>query len=821
MSLSCEVYSHLSQYDVTLCPTSIAQHNLKQLVDDYGVDVAARIAGRDTKDYNIMVAAGQLILQELSTQTPQNVTEYVEKLSHILHPDVQTFLLDNVKDIDQLLIEYDWTNYRYDYISAMSMIGLYLLRNNYNSKPIEMPIHLFMRCCSHLYLDDFEGFKDAFIKMCLGKYTVPSAAMLNLGTCDPQCASCFTSVVPDTLKGISMSQDMLYHISAGKGGNGLTFSSIRHSEIRGAMMSKGLFDTFKQFDNTIGFSRQGRARNGALTGFFEPWHIDTISCIESLDDSIGKESNHILYSDICLWTPWVFWDRLESDGKWTLFCPKYVPDLLELYGHAFTKRYQEYEDDITIPLKYRKEIRARDLIHIVSSLWMKKGRPFLMNGCSASYKSNHNHHGKIKGSNLCLEIVENNDQINVCNLSSISLSSFATISTGNTTWDNIIKNYDFNGLIDVTHLCVRNLNRMINIKYSPLTKLLQEWQSSMEDPILKANEKYRALGLGVQGLSTAFQRMDLCFDDPLAARLDETIIACIYFNAVAQSIQEAITTQPCDAHEGSLHSRGKFQFDNWKDEWIERWNGKGCRAVPSADAFIPVDPKDWGQCDIILVNSFGEVFTITASWESLREAMVLFGMANSLLMVLMPTMSSAKPLRNSESVELHPSNIYATDLIYGSYPVINYLLFKDLSDIGLWTDQLAHHIIKCDGQINTIDQYFDQVNVTYDVDRINYIKQKYQGAMMFSPLLIKEREFRRNKYICQSSSSNVYMSDATPQKLEALACIAAQYGLKTIQYYLYQQSPCDKVNLIDTYDVNQQPTTESNPKCANGLCCSA
>lgn len=821
MFISEEIYSKLREFDSTLVPDKSAQDLVLSMLESNDPSTVCRIAGRDFRDYNVMVAAGQLAIRNLSNTTPKNVTEYVEKLSHILHDDVKKYLLDNQVVIDQLLIEYDWTNYRYDYISAMSMIGLYLLRDTYAGNPIEMPIHLYMRCCAHLHLNSMDQFTEAFIGMCRGEYTVPTAAMLNLGTKTPQTAACFTSVVPDTLEGISQNQEFLYHISAGKGGNGLSFSHIRHSEINGAMMSKGLVPTMKQFDDTIGFSKQGRARNGAMTMFFEPWHIDVISGIDSLDESIGNHSDHIIHSDICLWLPWVFWDRVREGREWTLFCPKYVPDLLELHGHQFTEQYELYEKDQSIPDKYKVKIDARDLLHRISSLWQKKGKPFMMNSDSANYKSNHKHLGKIKGGNLCLEIVEHNDTINVCNLSSISLSSFGKVSV-NKTWDDIRKNYDFDKLTDITHICVKNLNNMIDIGYSPLTKVLRAWQSQMKDPILEANKKFRSLGLGVQGLSTLFQRMDLCFDDELAARLDETIMACILFNSLAQSIQLAVINGPCEAHIGSPASYGKFQFDLWKDEWEERWHGKGCRLVPDGSVFDPVNPADWGQQPIILTNQYGEVFTIEPSWSSLREAMVMFGLYNSLLLALMPTMSSAKPLRNSESVELHPSNLYSTDLIYGSYPVVNYMMFKDLTDLGLWSEGLSHHIINCEGQIDTIDEYFQTIGISYDHQRIEYLKLKYRGAMMISPKMIKLREFRRNKYVCQSTSSNVYMKHSNPQKLEALAIMADELGLKTIQYYLYQMSPARNVNVASIYDT-LTPTDKVEKKivCTDGMCCSA
>lgn len=809
MYLSQEITSNLQSLDETLVADQKVWDYANSLLETSDIKTTARILGFDIKDYDRMLVAGQLLMIDLVKRVPATVADYIKKTRDTLNKRTLGFLVANVTKIDALLKMYSWTDYRYDYLSASSMIKLYLSRHTYQGEPYEKPSTLFMRYCAQV-CKNYDQFNESFIALCLGKYTPASAGLFNAGKLKPQMASCFLTKIGDSRLHIYSGLAKAGEISAGKGGMGITVTPVRHSEISDASMSKGLVPMSRLYDGIIDYSKQGRARNGALTLFVVPWHIDIQEFILALDQNIGKEDDHINHSDICIWMPWVFWDRVREDKHWTLFCPKYVKHLQSLSCHEFTREYEHAESDPNIPDRYKVRIQARDLLHQISTMWQKKGKPFIMNGDSANFKSNHKHIGYIPGSNLCLEIVEYIDEetINVCNLSSLSLSFFAKRSK-NPTWDSILKNFNFDSLSDVVRLCVRNINSMIDINYSPLEELYKYWNSNNEDPIIVANRKYRSLGIGVQGLGTLFQKLDLCYSDELAVKLDETIFACMYFNAITESIQEAIIHGVCEAYHGSPLSQGKFQFDLWREEWEVRWDGKGCRAVPNDSYFKPVDPKVWGQKNITLINpEFGVAYAIEPSWESLREAIVLYGVRNSLLLALMPTMSSSKPLRNSDTVEVYSSNLYATDVVYGSYPFINYHMVKDFKDIGLWSDEFVNHLIINNGDLHEIHEFFPNV----DSDTINHLKAKYLTMFDIKPSEVKRRAFLRNKYICQSSSSNVFIRDANAKKLEALFMIDGEYGNKTVQYYLYQHSQVRNVTLAKVETITKNV-------CVDGLCC--
>jgi ribonucleotide reductase alpha subunit len=181
----------------------------------------------------------------------------------------------------------------------------------------------------------------------------------------------------------------------------------------------------------------------------------------------------------------------------------------------------------------------------------------------------------------------------------------------------------------------------------------------------------------------------------------------------------------------------------------------------------------------------------------------------------MPTMSSAKPLRNSESVELHPSCIYGVDLGHGSFTVINYLMVRDLKSLGVWNKELVKHLIINEGHLDKLHEFL--ANTNCDKERLAHLQKKYIGMMKLGPLLVKKRNFRRNKYICQSTSSNVCIADARIDILEALFMIDGELGNKTVQYYLYQESQVRNVTLakVETHK------SENVMKCENGLCCSS
>lgn len=811
MNLSEEVSEKLQALDDTLVASKETWSYAAKLLETNDIETTSRLMGYDIKDYDKMLVAGQLLMIRLTNTVPATVADYIKKSNDSLNKRTLDFIVRNVTTVDELLKEYSWTDYRYDYLSASSMLKLYLSRHVYEGEPYEKPSTLFMRYCAQV-ASSMDVYKKTFIAMCLGKFTPASAALLNAGKKKPQMASCFLTMIGDSRLDIYSGLAKSGEISAGKGGMGVTVTPVRHSEIASdASMSKGLVPMSRLYDGIIDYSKQGRARNGALTLFVAPWHIDIQQFIMALDQSIGKDDDHINHSDICLWMPWVFWDRVRDDKHWTLFCPKYVKHLQTLSCHEFTREYEHAETDPNIPSKYKVTIRARDLLHQISSMWQKKGKPFIMNGDSANFKSNHKHIGNIPGSNLCLEIVEYIDEktINVCNLSSLSLSAYGTRSKGNKTWDDILRNFDFKSLAKITRLCVKNINSTIDINYSPLEDLYKYWNSRNEDPIIAANRKYRSLGIGVQGLGTLFQKLDLCYSDELAVKLDEAIFACMYFNAMAQSIQEAIENGVCEAHHGSPLSQGILQFDHWLKEWEVRWGGKGCRSVPNADCFKPVDPEVWRQKEITLVNpSFGAAYTILPTYDSLREAIVLYGVRNSLLMALMPTMSSSKPLRNSDTVEVYTSNLYSADVVYGSYSFVNYLMVKDFKELGLWSDELVNNLIVNNGDLHSIHEVLPNINK----EVIDHLKRKYLTMFDISPVEVKARAFRRNKYICQSSSSNVFMRDANTKKLEALFMIDGEYGNKTVQYYLYQHSQARNVTLAKVEQLGKGD-------CSDGLCC--
>merc|ERR1712032_978014 len=419
------------------------------------------------------------------------------------------------------------------------------------------------------------------------------------------------------------------------------------SYIRGTNgYSNGLLPMLRNFNETARYVDQGGGkRKGSFAMYLEPWHADVYDFLE-LKKNHGKEEQRARDLFYALWIPDLFMRRVKSNEDWTLFCPNEAFDeetgkgLMDVWGDEFESMYTRLESQG----KGRKQVKAQQLWFRVLEAQMETGTPYMLYKDHANRKSNQQNLGTIHCSNLCTEIIEYTapDEIAVCNLASIALSAYASCTGAE---------YDFQGLLDVTRVATKNLNKVIDRNYYPTVEAR------------RSNMKHRPIGLGVQGLADAFMMMRLPFESETAQKLNEDIFETIYFAACEASCELAERDGAYETYAGSPASKGQLQFDLW---------GR--------------TPKS-GRWD----------------WDTLKEKISQHGLRNSLLVAPMPTASTAQILGNNESFEPYTQNLYVRRVLSGEFVQVNRHLLRDLIRRGLWNDDLRTQLIAHNGSVQHLD----------------------------------------------------------------------------------------------------------------------
>lgn len=361
--------------------------------------------------------------------------------------------------------------------------------------------------------------------------------------------------------------------------------------------------------------------------------------------------------------------------------------------------------------RVRKVVKAQQLWYAIIESQTETGTPYMLYKDSCNRKSNQQNLGTIKCSNLCTEIVEytSKDEVAVCNLASLALNMYVTPE----------HTYDFEKLAEVTKVIVRNLNKIIDINYYPIPEAHL------------SNKRHRPIGIGVQGLADAFILMRYPFESPEAQLLNKQIFETIYYGALEASCDLAKEYGPYETYEGSPVSKGILQYDMWNVTPTDLWD-----------------------------------------WKLLKEKIAKYGIRNSLLIAPMPTASTAQILGNNESIEPYTSNIYTRRVLSGEFQIVNPHLLKDLTERGLWNEEMKNQIIACNGSIQSIPEIPED------------LKQLYKTVWEISQKTVLKMAAERGAFIDQSQSLNIHIAEPNYGKLTSMHFYGWKQGLKTGMYYL-------------------------------------
>lgn len=642
-----------------ICPNELSLNELYYLISDY-------CASRMAHDLDYKKIASITAVMRLHNITSDNIEEVAELLygningdgthSPLITNELYSFIKNNAEKINKN-INYE-RDFSYDFFGLRTLERSYLSRIHKNERDIiiERPQHLIMRVALGIHGNDIESALESYELMSKKYFTHATPTLFNAGTQRPQMSSCYLLNTEDDLEHIFKTISDSGMISKWAGGIGISISSLRAKDsiIRGTNgRSSGLIPLCVLFEKVAKYANQGGRRKGSIALYLEPWHSEIMEFCE-LRKNTGDENLRARDLFMALWVPDLLVKRVLEGGKWSLMCPDKCPGLTDSYGEEFETLYLKYESEG----KYNKQIQAIDLWYHIMECQIETGMPYLLYKDHANRKSNQQNLGTIKCSNLCSEIIQytSKDEVAVCNLSSICLTSFLTENNGK-------YNFDYSKLMDITKVIVRNLNKVIDINYYPI----KETRNS--------NMKHRPIGIGVQGFADLLNIMELSFGSDESKELNKRIFETIYYAALHESCELAKKYGHYESFNDSPFSQGKLQWHLWNVD----------------ESQLLMDYK----------------------WDSLIENIKKYGTRNSLLTTIMPTQSTAQIMGSSEGIEPYMSNIFSRSTLAGEFPVINENLIKCLIKRGLWSDQMRKRILAHCGSIQKIKNIPQDIKDVY------------------------------------------------------------------------------------------------------------
>lgn len=694
-------------------------------LDEFAAETCAMMQSRYHPNYGMLAA--RILIDNHHKNTPTTLLDCMETLHHeqeITSEEYHDLVCKN-HEAYEAMIDYS-RDFMFDYFGFKTLERAYLLKKD--GKVIERPQHMWMRVSIQLHGNDMKHVKQTYDALSEGYFIHATPTLFNASTPHPQLSSCFLLTMnSDSIQGIYKTLGDCAQISKWAGGIGLSVHNIRArgSRIKGTNgEATGLVPMLKVFNDTAKYVNQGGKRNGSFAIYLEPWHADIEEFLR-LKLNQGAEEDRARDLFYGLWIPDLFMQRVESGEDWTLMCPHECPGLADVHGIQFNDLYRKYERDG----KGRRSVPAKKLWQMILDAQIQTGTPYLCYKDAANSKSNQQHLGTIKSSNLCTEIMEftSPDETAVCNLGSLALTKFVE-------YQPMYEAYYFNftKLREYTHILTRNLDIVIDKNFYPTSECRN------------SNMRHRPIGVGVQGLADVFAKLKISWTSDEAKQLNREIFENIYYAALEESMMRTlelaetqhcgyVETKPHTSFEGSPMSQGKLQYHLWNDP-----------------------PR----------------YTRYLEWDTLALNASTHGVRNSLLIAPMPTASTSQILGNNECIEPFTSNLYTRRVLAGDFMVVNKYLVDELTKLGMWTPEIRTQIIADNGSVQNI------VGIPLK------IRDVYKTVWEIPQKVLIDMAADRAPFICQSQSLNLFLSEPTYAKMSSMHMYAWKKGLKTGCYYL-------------------------------------
>lgn len=735
-----EACQNLSEVD----PSTILQETQRSLFDGISEDdinKALQLSARVLieKEPNYSFVAARLLLDELRSEAlrfldiadsasqtemtslyPAYLKNYIQRGIdlELLNPELMTFDLDRLGRA--LKPERDL---QFTYLGLQTLYDRYFIHSH--GKHFELPQAFFMRVAMGLALreKDKEQYAIEFYDL-LSSFDFMSSTptLFNSGTLRPQLSSCFLTTIPDDLDGIysAIKDNALLSKFAGGLGNDWTPVRAMGAHIKGTNgKSQGVVPFMNVANASAVAVNQGGKRKGAVCGYLETWHYDIERFLE-LRKNTGDERLRTHDMNTANWIPDLFMRRVTENQDWTLFSPSETPDLHDLYGDAFEKAYVAYEQKAEHgEIRLSKKIPAVTLWRKMLAMLFETGHPWMTFKDPCNLRSPQQHIGVVHSSNLCTEITLNT-----------SADEIAVCNLGSINLPNHINTdgkLNQEKLRRTAHTAIRMLDNVIDINYYTVPQARN------------SNLKHRPIGLGVMGFQDVLYRLRLPYTSQAAVEFADRSMEAISYYAIEASNKLAEERGSYESFQGSLWNQGILPIDSI--ELLQKTRGK----------YLEQDRSQ------------------TLDWDSLRKK-VMKGMRNSNTMAIAPTATISNICGVSQSIEPTYQNLYVKSNMSGEFTVVNPYLVHDLKSRGLWDSVMVNDLKYYDGSVTNIGRI------------PNDLKALYATAFEIDPSWLVEAASRRQKWIDQGQSLNLYMAQPSGKKLDQLYRLAWTRGLKTTYY---------------------------------------
>ena len=612
---------------------------------------------------------------------------------------------------------------QFDYLGLQTLYDRYFL--HVDDQRIEMPQAFYMRVAMGLALGELDREARAieFYEV-LSSFDFMSSTptLFNSGTRRSQLSSCYLTTVSDDLDGIyeALKENALLSKFAGGLGNDWTNVRALGSHIKGTNgKSQGVVPFLKVVNDTAVAVNQGGKRKGAVCAYLETWHLDLEEFLE-LRKNTGDDRRRTHDMNTANWIPDLFMRRVIDNGEWTLFSPSTCPDLHDKFGRAFEEAYTAYEKKTeTGELKLFKRVRATDLWRKMLSMLFETGHPWITFKDACNVRSPQQHVGVVHSSNLCTEITLNTSD------SEIAVCNLGSVNLAQHLKDGRV---DHAKLKKTVATAMRMLDNVIDINYYAVKKARQ------------SNLRHRPVGLGIMGFQDALYELRVPYASQEAVAFADRSMEAVCYHAYWASTELAEERGRYSSYRGSLWDRGILPLDTL-DLLAEQRGG-------------------WVDVD----------HSTTLDWDALRERIGRHGMRNSNCVAIAPTATISNIVGVSASIEPIFGNLSVKSNLSGEFTVVNEHLVRDLKKLGLWDDVMVMDLKHFDGSLRRIDRVPED------------LKALYATAFEVEAQWLVEAAARRQKWIDQAQSLNIYMAGASGKKLDETYKLAWQRGLKTTYY---------------------------------------
>ena len=720
-------------------PQAILQATVRDLYDGVPMEevrksliLSARSLIEKDPDYTYVTA--RLLLNSIRREVlgeevsqAEMATRYAEYLPQFIRQGIAAELLDERLaqfDLERLAAALKpERDYQFQYLGLQTLYDRYFL--HIDERRIELPQAFFMRVAMGLAINEIERearaieFYDVLSRF---DYMSSTPTLFNAGTRHSQLSSCYLTTIPDDLDGIyqGIKENALLQKFAGGLGNDWTRVRALGAYIKGTNgKSQGVVPFLKVANDTAVAVNQGGKRKGAVCAYLETWHLDIEEFLE-LRKNTGDDRRRTHDMNTANWVPDLFMKRVMENGEWTLFSPSDVPDLHDKYGREFEAAYTQYEEKAARgEIKLYKKVPAVSLWRKMLSMLFETGHPWITFKDACNVRYTNQHVGVVHSSNLCTEItLHTNDN-------EIAVCNLGSINLVNHLKDGGL---DMDKLSRTVHTAMRMLDNVIDINYYSVGKARN------------SNLRHRPVGLGIMGFQDALHRLRIPYASAEAVEFADRSMEAVAYHAYWASTELAEERGRYSTFEGSLWSRGILPQDSLRLLAEER------------GGYLEAD------------------LTERLDWAALRQRIMSVGMRNSNCIAIAPTATIANIVGVSASIEPTYQNLFVKSNLSGEFTVVNQYLVRDLKALNLWDEVMVGDIKYFDGSLAKIDRIPQA------------LRSLYATAFEIDPVWLIEAGARRQKWIDQAQSLNLYFHGASGKKLDETYKLAWLRGLKTTYY---------------------------------------